>query len=203
MPFFSRKEPETPGLFARRKPEAPALFARRTVPIVESEEDRKEREWREFSKKLGFYDTQQEAMRERLLGSFSQFSEAQAGRALGNILKTQALQNQRRGIEFSGLGSRGMAEQQAMLQGQSLGAQQGYASALMNLQAQNRDAFMRGEFGFMNKMDLAFQSFEFQKQLVNLYAKLQRDAESRTAMFDLASSIGSFIPVVGDLFKEK
>lgn len=153
-------------------------------------------QWADFSKKLGYYDTQQAAQQERLLGSFRRFSEAQTGRGLGNILKTQALANQRRGIEFSGLGSRGMAEQQATLQGQALGAQQGYASALMNLQAQNRDAFMRGEFTFMNAMDMAFLQQKFQMDLINLQAKHQRDLESRRAMGELAGSMGAVLPYV-------
>jgi hypothetical protein len=91
------------------------------------------------------------------------------------------------------LGSRLMAEMQGNLQSQALGAQQGYANQLLNLQAQNRDAFIRGEFSFMNQMDYSFQQQQFQKELLNMQASLQRDAQSRANMFALAGSIGGFL----------
>lgn len=176
---------------------------------AEQKKWQKEQQRKDYEKKLDLYDQTQVGQRERLLTGFRQFSEAQTGRGLGNILKTQALTNQRRGIEFSGLGSRGMAEQQAALQGQALGAQQGYASQLSTMQAQNRDAFVRGEFSFMNQMDLQLSSQRFQRELMQMQARLQQDAESRANMFGLAGSIGSWLvggPVggaVGGLFSNR
>jgi len=156
----------------------------------------KRRDWNqqnEFNKNLSDYDRLQSGQRNNLLQSFRQFSEAQVGRGLGNILKQQNLQNQRRGIEFSGLGARGMAEQQGILQGQGLQAQQSYASALDTLMYQNRDKFIAGEFSFMHQMDYAFQQHEFQMELARLQEKMLRDQESRDAFGGLADSIGPII----------
>ena len=157
------------------------------------EQKRKTDQQNEFNKNLSDYDRLQSGQRNNLLQSFRQFSEAQVGRGLGNILKEQNLQNQRRGIEFGGLGARGMAEQQAALQGQGLQAQQSYASALDTLMYQNRDKFIQGEFSFMHQMDYAFQQHEFQMELARLQEKMLRDQESRDAFWGLADSIGPII----------
>ena len=158
-----------------------------------AEAQRKLDQQAEFNKNISDYDKLQAGKRNDLLQSFRQFSEAQVGRGLGNILKQQNLQNQRRGIEFSPLGGRGMMEQQAALQGQGLQAQQSYASALDTLMYQNRDKFIAGEFKFIHEMDYAFQQKQFAVDLANLQASLQRDQESRSNMFALAGSIGGFL----------
>ena len=177
----------------RDHPPGPEIGYTKPASDIQSGKRRDWEQQKEFDKNIYDYDQLQIGKREDLLRGFRQFSEAQVGRGLGNILKQQNLQNQRRGIEFSGLGARGMAEQQGILQGQGLQAQQSYASALDTLMYQNREKFITGEFKFMHQMDYAFQQHEFEMELTRLQVKMLRDKEARDAFGGLADSIAPLI----------
>jgi hypothetical protein len=143
--------------------------------------------------RLGEYQKLQEGQFQDLTRGFRQFSEAQTGRALGSVLRGAELGASRRGIAFSGLGERGATEAQAQLQGQALGAQQGFASQLSTLQAQNQDAFLRGEFAFANEIERMHLQQGFEMDLHRMQAKLIRDQESRNALYGLAGGIGDIL----------
>lgn len=143
--------------------------------------------------RLAEYDAYTSGQHEKLLQGFRQYAETGAGRALGGILRQQELGAARRGIQFSGLAARGAAGAQAQLYGQAQEMQGAFASRLGMLAQQNRDAFLRGEFGFMNEIAKLELSYQFQRDLLKLQAKLQKDAESRNAFYSLAGSIGGYI----------
>jgi len=152
--------------------------------------------FQEFEGKLGTYDSLQAQKRNELLNSFTTFSEGQTGRALGGILREQQLQNQRRGIEYSGVGSGAMASAHTELAGKALENQQGFATQLMALQANNRDAYIRGEFSFMNAIDMGNMNQAFQRELLRLQEKLQMDRESRNAFTSAAQGFGAVLSVL-------
>ena len=143
--------------------------------------------------RLGEYRGYQEGQFEDLTRGFRQFSEAQTGRALGNVLRQAEVGAGRRGIAFSGLAGQAATAAQAQLQGQALGAQQGYASQLANLQAQNYEARVRGEFEFAEAVEKMYLSSDFEKELLAMQAKLIKDQESRNAYYELAGGVGDIL----------
>lgn len=151
-------------------------------------EQKKQREAR-----LGEYKGYQAGQFEDLTRGFRQFSEAQTGRALGSTLRQAELGAGRRGIAFSGLAAGAATSAQAALQGQALGAQQRFGSQLASLQAQNQDAFVRGEFAFANELQAMYLRQDFEKELTYMQAQLQKDQQSRDSYFGLAGSIGGWL----------
>jgi len=149
-----------------------------------------------FLRSAGPYASLQRSTRGELTGAFREYAETGAARALGGVLRQQRLSSQRAGLGRGGLAGRGIATARADVLGQSLQAQQQFSTQLMTLQAQNRDLFVRGQFDFMNSMDMAFQKQQFTKDLLYMQARLQQDAEARQAYYSLAGGIGSALGLI-------
>jgi len=153
--------------------------------------------YKDFLAKSQLYAGQQAATRKELLGGFRQYSESAAARGLGDVLRQQRISDVSRGLEQTGgIAGRGTAAAVASLRGLSQQGQQQFSSQLMQLQAQNRDLFVRGQFEFMNAMDKMAHEQAFERAMVELQAKLQQDAESRNVFYSLAGGIGQALGII-------
>jgi hypothetical protein len=167
----------------------------RQARSIEAQYQAKEQKKRDAKrdKRLEEYRGFQQGQFDDLTRGFRQFSEAQTGRALGNVLRQQEVGATRRGIAFSGLAGHAAAGAQAALQGTALGAQQGFASQLATMQSQNYDRALQGEFQYAMEIDRMFLSHQFNKELIHMQEKLAQDRESRDSFWGLAGSIGGWL----------
>jgi hypothetical protein len=148
----------------------------------------------QLKQNVSLYDQLAGQQREKLLSGFRTEAETSVARSLDAAKRAASLSAARRGLGQAGIsGGRAAAVTEAGLRGQGQQAISDFASQLGTLQAQQRDAFLRGEFDFMNEMAREQTRQAFDLQLISLREKLQRDRESRNAFWGLAGSIGNFI----------
>lgn len=158
------------------------------LPIAE-EKRRQER----FKESIGTYEELIGGQREKLLAGFRTGTETGVARQLEATTRAAQLRAQRAGLGRGGMGGRGMAVAEAGLRGQGQAQMQEFSTKLAMLQSQQREAFIRGEFDFMHNMERMVAEQDFEESMIRLRAQLQRDQESRNAMYGLAGSIGGFL----------
>ena len=143
--------------------------------------------------RLGEYGQFQKKQADDLTRGFRQFSEAQTGRAMGNVLRQASIGANRQGLAFSGLWQGAITGAHARLQGAALGAQQGFASQLAAMQSQNYDRALQGEFQYAMEIDKMMLNQQFEKDLMYMQQEMRRSSENRDAFLGLAGSIGGWL----------
>jgi len=144
-----------------------------------------------LNQQLTDYQKLQEQQYGNLTRSFREYSEGATGRALGGVQQGVALAAQRRGLE-GGLAESMRTQAASELYSQGVAAQQSFGSQLAMLQASNLEAFQRGQFEFINQLDMLSVKNNYDEQLMRMQARLIEDAESRQSFFGLAGGIADF-----------
>lgn len=185
--YYSDKPPPTgidpKGWEAWMKGEAEA---RKKYELGEQEKARKKK----FGESISTYDELIKGQHEKLLSSFRTGTETGVARSLEASNRAAALRAQRSGLGRGGLGGRAAALGEVRLRGQGQAQMGDFSTKLSLLESQQREAFIRGEFGFMHEMEKMVAEQNFEEKMMFLQAKLQRDQESRNAFWNLAASIG-------------
>ena len=147
----------------------------------------------DIQKNLSLYDELMKGQKEKLLSGFRTGTEAGVARQLEAAQRAATLRSQRAGLGRGGLGGRAAAMAEVGLRGAGEASMQDFRTRLGLLQSQQREAFVRGEFSFMNEMEKLVASMQFDQSMTMMREQLQRDRESRASFLGLAGGIGEWL----------